>query len=105
LNAVWEFGRRLLSLCPLFSFNHALWKPHLLPILTPLSILARSKGARRPHQAKPEHLQHLDRATVRSCTTFAITEPQPPEAPAAITYPLSAVQLRRGEHPRTTAKP
>jgi hypothetical protein len=105
LNAIREFGRRLLSLCPLFSFNHALWKPHLLPILTPLSILARSKGARQPHQAESERLQHLDCAAVRSYTTFAIAEPQPPEAPAAIAYPLTAIQLRYGEHSRTTAKP
>jgi hypothetical protein len=63
LNAIREFGKRLLSPCPLFSLDHALWKPHLLPILTPLSVLARFLGARRHRQAELEHLQDfLDHA-------------------------------------------
>jgi hypothetical protein len=89
-----------------------LWNQLVLPDLTMPSILARSRGARRHRQTEPERLQHLDCATVRSCAKFALAEPRPPEALAAIAYPLAAiayplttVQLRRGEHPGTTAKP
>jgi hypothetical protein len=105
LNADREFGRRLLSPCPLFLFNHVLWKPQLLPILTPLPVLAKFRGARHRRQAEPEHLQHLDRAAVWSYAKFAIAEPPPPEALADVAYPLTTVQLHWGEHPRTTVKP